>query len=87
MIASCSQDSYVRIWSITNLDKNSQALDDKIKIEKKTFTILDQQWTTSLETVLSGHEGWVYSVHWHINGIFLHKCMCIDILNNNKDLY
>nr|XP_050044009.1 elongator complex protein 2-like [Dermacentor andersoni] len=71
-IASCSQDSVIRIWKISpSRDEESVNTDstaDEIKLQGTTFmaTIDEsaQAFAVGLETVLSGHEGWVYSVHW-----------------------
>ncbi|KAF7284251.1 hypothetical protein GWI33_022248 [Rhynchophorus ferrugineus] len=46
LLASCSQDSFIRLWRLTTLVNN------EIKIY--------------LESVLAGHEGWVYSVNWNL---------------------
>lgn len=72
LIASCSQDSVIRIWKISpsSDDKsiNTDSTADEIKLQGTTFTATvdesAQAFAVGLETVLSGHEGWVYSVHW-----------------------
>lgn len=43
-----------------------------MQIEKKHFNITNSKWSISLEAILSGHESWITSVHWHstdTNGI------------------
>ncbi|XP_050302290.1 elongator complex protein 2 [Anthonomus grandis grandis] len=47
LLASCSQDSLIRIWRFSHCGKKCLSAE------------------AMLETVLSGHEGWVYSVHWN----------------------
>uniref|UniRef100_A0A1E1XGG7 Elongator complex protein 2 n=1 Tax=Amblyomma aureolatum TaxID=187763 RepID=A0A1E1XGG7_9ACAR len=71
-IASCSQDSVIRIWKILpnseNESVNSDSAADEIKLQEATFTATvdgsAQTFAVGLETVLSGHEGWVYSISW-----------------------
>lgn len=71
-VASCSQDSVIRIWKILPCrdDKtvNSNSTPGEIKLRGSTFTATlnesSRSFDVELETVLSGHEGWVYSVHW-----------------------
>ncbi|KAI1304905.1 putative elongator complex protein 2 [Halotydeus destructor] len=61
-IASGAQDNFIRIWKI------ERAADDaKTEINERMFNINDGQlrrFRVRLETVLAGHEGWVYSVKW-----------------------
>uniref|UniRef100_L7M717 Elongator complex protein 2 n=1 Tax=Rhipicephalus pulchellus TaxID=72859 RepID=L7M717_RHIPC len=71
-IASCSQDSVIRIWKISPCRDdemvNSNSTPGEIKLRGSMFTATlnesSRAFDVGLETVLSGHEGWVYSVHW-----------------------
>ncbi|XP_077515117.1 elongator complex protein 2 [Amblyomma americanum] len=71
-IASCSQDSVIRIWKILPNSENESvtgdSIADEIKLQEATFTATvdgsPQTFAVGLETVLSGHEGWVYSISW-----------------------
>ncbi|XP_025093831.1 elongator complex protein 2-like isoform X2 [Pomacea canaliculata] len=79
LLASCAQDHLIRIWrfsqrsldtvtgpgpvSITNL-----VPEEDIKMKEKTFSFHSdgeqKYYAVILESVLSGHEGWIYSIHW-----------------------
>jgi len=38
----------------------------EIKVEEKILQLGREAWyAVSLESVLYGHEGWIYEVHWH----------------------
>lgn len=62
MLASASQDTYIRLWKI-------QRHEDKevsgIKVEEKVFQGHGITWSVKLDAVLAGHEGWVYGVQWN----------------------
>ena len=65
-LASSSQDSFIRLWKITQgKDKDN----DELKLKKQNFSILVDHdvahYNVAIDAVLSGHENWVYSVHWH----------------------
>lgn len=65
LLASSSQDSFIRLWRISE-KKLEQIIDDElIQIDERTFTLGIKKFTLSLESVLQGHENWVYSVHWN----------------------
>ncbi|CAK1552679.1 unnamed protein product [Leptosia nina] len=63
MLASASQDTYIRIWRIERYVKESSPVTG-IKVEQKVFDAYDVIWSVKLEAVLAGHEGWVYGVQW-----------------------
>ncbi|KAF9822433.1 hypothetical protein SFRURICE_017708 [Spodoptera frugiperda] len=62
MLASASQDTYIRLWRIEKHVK--QQVTKGIKVEEKLFPAYDEDWSVKLEAVLAGHEGWVYGVQW-----------------------
>ncbi|KAL3269365.1 hypothetical protein HHI36_008437 [Cryptolaemus montrouzieri] len=66
LLASSSQDNFIRIWRMTRQEKsalNSSAVN--MKTSKWNFKIY-------VESILIGHEGWVYSVSWNpINNTLL----------------
>lgn len=68
MLASSSQDSFIRLWKISPFDEQkSEAKIDflsSIQIEQKTFDLSGKKFVLTLESVLQGHENWVYSVNW-----------------------
>lgn len=81
LVATSSQDTFIRLWRIScrpTIDPiqikraNVFATNDDIQIEEKLFTVkLESGKTLSyaviLDSVLLGHDGWVYSVHWSTN--------------------
>lgn len=78
LIASSSQDTFIRLWRISarptidaiQLKKRASLFtNEDIQIEEKLFTVKDEtgktlSYAVTLESVLLGHDGWVYSVHW-----------------------
>ncbi|KAM5158488.1 elongator complex protein 2 isoform 2-T2 [Mantella aurantiaca] len=73
-LASCSQDSFIRIWKIiakSALDSEKiehELKENNIKLKENVFTIKENDseftYAVTLETVLAGHENSVYAVHW-----------------------
>ncbi|XP_014663840.1 PREDICTED: elongator complex protein 2-like [Priapulus caudatus] len=77
LLASCAQDFFIRLWRISprcsevhNQQKltSSVSNEDDIKIKEKMFTVDNEgkqySFVVSVEAVMTGHEGWVYGVHW-----------------------
>lgn len=69
LLATSSQDSFIRLWRIlpTSHESKSSADQTLIQVEERTFTVTDKKFILSLESVLQGHENWVYSVSWSRN--------------------
>lgn len=67
LLASSSQDSFIRLWRISprNNDEPPPSSDELIRIDERTFSLGGKKFALSLESVLQGHENWVYSVHWN----------------------
>ena len=73
-MASCSQDSYIRLWKIQPLSNISEAMgghegDLLQKYESKTSFILKDEleikiFNITLESVLAGHQESVSTVRW-----------------------
>lgn len=61
-LATGSQDNMVRLWKIS--ETVMQAPSDELEQKKDIFMINDREYNITLESVLCGHEGWVYGVHW-----------------------
>lgn len=63
LLASASQDTYIRLWRIQHHEE--QQVRPDIKVEEKVFSVHGVNWAVKLDAVLAGHEGWVYGVQWH----------------------
>uniref|UniRef100_A0A3Q2CIK9 Elongator complex protein 2 n=1 Tax=Cyprinodon variegatus TaxID=28743 RepID=A0A3Q2CIK9_CYPVA len=69
LLASCSQDSLIRVWRLcakSGTDTSTEDDHSVIKMKEDVFEVKDRgEWfAVSLETVLAGHENWVYGVSW-----------------------
>lgn len=81
-LASGSQDSVIRLWKFTieenDISKSNKELENSLKLESKNFTVTKTDgsigsYMIQLETVITGHDGWIYGVHWRpkiCTGIF-----------------
>lgn len=58
LLASCSQDTFIRLWRITSSENSATSTN------APTFQNNGLNYTIQLESVLAGHEGWIYSVNW-----------------------
>lgn len=83
LLASSSQDTFIRLWHISARAKASGDRyllkkdgllvgDDDIQIEERLITVtasdgISHNYAISLESVLLAHDGWVYGVHWHLH--------------------
>nr|XP_058967609.1 elongator complex protein 2-like [Pocillopora verrucosa]XP_058967610.1 elongator complex protein 2-like [Pocillopora verrucosa] len=76
LLVSCSQDSFIRIWrislSLKYPESDSDILQDEfkeLKLTSNVFSVINEgsskDFSVVLESVLTGHEGWIYGVHWH----------------------
>ncbi|XP_071811428.1 elongator complex protein 2-like [Apostichopus japonicus] len=65
LLASCSQDCFIRLWRITR-DKPEES--SSIKLKGNIFTVsykdIEAKYVVTLESLLAGHEQWIYGVHW-----------------------
>ncbi|XP_055626523.1 elongator complex protein 2 [Toxorhynchites rutilus septentrionalis] len=79
LLASSSQDSFIRLWRISKREHieaqksfEEFSADEDIVLEERVFSVTHQGssffYALSLESVLQGHEGWVYGVHFHKQG-------------------
>lgn len=69
LLASSSQDSFIRLWRIspTTTEVKEASNPNLIQVDERTFTVTDKKFILTLESVLQGHENWVYSVNWSRN--------------------
>lgn len=78
LIATSSQDSYIRLWRISPRNEKEQLFKkfsdlnehEEIQVQENRFQLTtpageERIFAVSLESVLQGHAGWVYSVQWH----------------------
>ncbi|KAM9823630.1 elongator complex protein 2 [Neosynchiropus ocellatus] len=69
LLASCSQDATIRVWRLWAKSESGVCAgdDDEIKMKEEVFNVKESDvcYAVSLETVLLGHDGWVYGIHWH----------------------
>lgn len=80
-LATGSKDSMIRLWKISKTAEESSS--DELKQESYTFAVDDRQYDITLETVLCGHEGWVYGVHWQ--PIKTDNCETMKLLSASID--
>ena len=70
-MASCSQDTYIRLWRIS-VQRESE--EGSLQLTSNQISLLDgsgteTRLTVSLEALLTGHDDWVYSVRWAPPGL------------------
>ncbi|KAK6619878.1 hypothetical protein RUM44_006278 [Polyplax serrata] len=72
-LATASQDTYIRVYKferkIEQHGKSNSYSKEVLEVEENIIKIGSthnmHHYAVSLETVLAGHEGWVYGVSWH----------------------
>ncbi|XP_017275350.1 elongator complex protein 2 [Kryptolebias marmoratus] len=96
LLASCSQDSLIRVWRLcAKSGSDTRAEDDHtiIKMKEDVFEVKDREmisaFAVSLETVLAGHENWVYGLHWQppvFKGGELQQPLCLLSASMDKTM-
>ncbi|XP_076864846.1 elongator complex protein 2 [Brachyhypopomus gauderio] len=66
LLASCSQDCLIRVWRLVGkrVPQTETPADGLIRMKEDTFEVKGNVYAVALETVLAGHENWVYGIHW-----------------------
>ncbi|XP_061521283.1 elongator complex protein 2 isoform X2 [Phycodurus eques] len=73
LLASCSQDGLIRVWRLgakpgSAARAGGERDDGVIKMKEDLFRVDEEEedgaFAVALETVLTGHENWVYGIHW-----------------------
>ncbi|KAI9020993.1 quinon protein alcohol dehydrogenase-like superfamily [Phycomyces nitens] len=64
MLASASQDKYIRLWKIAPEEKREARTDAKSSANTGQSNDLSDVLEALQETLLMGHDDWVYSVNW-----------------------
>ncbi|KAL6440407.1 hypothetical protein ACFW04_003145 [Cataglyphis niger] len=72
-LATGSQDNMIRLWKIT--EGVTKSLTDELEQKRDTFIINDKEYNITLESILAGHESWVYGVHWQPIKVNNHQIM------------
>ncbi|KAK3108608.1 hypothetical protein FSP39_011810 [Pinctada imbricata] len=101
LLASAGQDYFIRIWRLSWRQPGSDviqevkkmSIDEEIKMKENTFSFTHLEssvtYAVSLESVLSGHENWIYGLQWHppqkTNGQ-THRPMCILSASMDKTM-
>ncbi|OKL56929.1 hypothetical protein UA08_07894 [Talaromyces atroroseus] len=76
LLASASQDKYIRLWKVHRgevapvLPKDEDDIilgGDEPTLSNKahTFTVSDSTYSVTFEALLLGHEDWIYTVNWN----------------------
>ncbi|XP_032664509.1 probable elongator complex protein 2 [Odontomachus brunneus] len=61
-LATGSEDTTIRLWKISQTV--TTPLYNELMQKREIFTIDNVEYDVTLETILYGHESWVYGVHW-----------------------
>lgn len=71
ILASSSQDLYIRLWRITQKNLNKTTQNMTLETLNQSITIKNKNYRIYVDSILSGHEGWIYSVNWAPNTLQL----------------
>ncbi|XP_050422943.1 elongator complex protein 2 [Adelges cooleyi] len=70
-LASGSQDSMIRLWKFTTEENtnDSTSNEETLQLEQKKINVSKQDgsnlvYVIQTESVISGHDGWIYGVNW-----------------------
>ncbi|XP_011505528.1 PREDICTED: probable elongator complex protein 2 [Ceratosolen solmsi marchali] len=74
-IATGSQDNSIRVWKIITCEPEICPNHEIFQYPKQqTFVVCHVKYEIILESILHGHDAWIYEVHWHppieINGTY-----------------
>ncbi|XP_053966015.1 elongator complex protein 2 [Anastrepha ludens] len=91
LLASAAQDNFIRLWRISRRTEeqagenhnicNTMGKDEtEVRVEEKIVHLSGGNWCAiTLESVLYGHEGWVYGVNWHKSNEYGIRLLSISI--------
>jgi len=63
-LATGSKDNMIRLWKISEKINVEESSNDELRQESNTFVVNGRQYDITLESVLCGHESWIYGLHW-----------------------
>uniref|UniRef100_A0A1Y1LNG0 Elongator complex protein 2 n=2 Tax=Photinus pyralis TaxID=7054 RepID=A0A1Y1LNG0_PHOPY len=66
ILASSSQDSLIRLWRFSHVSTKPSADEYELILKKSRVKTSNYDCVISLESILAGHESWVYSVNWNV---------------------
>ena len=70
-LATGSQDCLIRLWKLT-VRREKNIATNELRAKREIFRVNDEEYEVALESILSGHECWIYGINWHpvieING-------------------
>ncbi|KAI4879565.1 hypothetical protein NFI96_012594 [Prochilodus magdalenae] len=66
LLASCSQDCLIRVWRLVVkcAPQPEMPAEGILRMKEDVFEVKGHVYAVTLETVLAGHENWVYGIHW-----------------------
>jgi elongator complex protein 2 len=69
LLASSSQDSYIRLWRFSRKEDSNliETNDNLLQVDERILKIGESNFILTVDSVLQGHENWVYSIHWKRN--------------------
>ncbi|KAG5332315.1 ELP2 protein, partial [Acromyrmex heyeri] len=82
-LATGSKDNMIRLWKISEKISDEESSSDELRQESNTFVVNDRQYDITLESVLCGHESWIYSLHWQPMKTDSHQTM--KLLSSSMD--
>ncbi|KAK5645145.1 hypothetical protein RI129_006445 [Pyrocoelia pectoralis] len=65
ILASSSQDSLIRLWRFSSTSTVTSGDEHELLLKKSRVKTANYDCIVSLESILAGHEAWVYSVNWN----------------------
>lgn len=65
LIATGSQDNTIRLWKVS-VHREEELMHKLVEQKRQLFEVNSIKYNTTLESVLHGHEGWIYGIHWYL---------------------